>query len=168
MAESGTRRKDVTSARGSLNGYQKGHCFYCYVPIDAANGTARTEGGLILLESAKPGLCDVDHFFPHALSSQVPGVNWDGVWNLVLACPDCNRGEGGKFARIPATEYLRRLNRRNEYLIGSHHPLRETLIAQTGETLQARWEYLKKVDRIATDLLPGERWKTEEREAPAF
>ena len=48
MAESGTRRKDVTSARGSLNGYQKGHCFYCYVPIDAADGTARTEGGLIL------------------------------------------------------------------------------------------------------------------------
>ena len=109
-----------------------------------------------------------DHFFPQALSSQVPGVNWDGVWNLVLACPDCNRGEGGKFARIPATEYLRRLNRRNEYLIGSHHPLRETLIAQTGETPQARWEYLKKVDKIATDLLPGERWKTEEREAPAF
>ena len=46
--------------------------------------------------------------------------------------------------------------------------LRETLIAQTGQTPQARWEYLKKVDRIATDLLPGERWKTEEREAPAF
>ena len=44
VAESGTRRKDVTSARGSLNGYQKGHCFYCYVPIDAADGTARTEG----------------------------------------------------------------------------------------------------------------------------
>ena len=168
VAESGTRRKDVTSARGSLNGYQKGRCFYCYVPIDAADGTARTEGGLILPDSAKPGLCDVDHFFPHALSSQVPGVNWDGVWNLVLACPDCNRGEGGKFARIPAPEYLLRLNRRNEYLIGSHHPLRETLIAQTGETPQLRWEYLKKVDRIATDLLPGERWKTEEREAPAF
>ena len=70
--------------------------------------------------------------FPHALSSQVTGVNWDGVWNLVLACPDCNRGEGGKFARIPAPEYLRRLNRRNEYLVGSHHPLRETLITQTG------------------------------------
>ena len=138
------------------------------MPIDAADGTARAEGGLILPESAKPGLCDVDHFFPHALSSQVPGVNWDGVWNLVLVCPDCNRGEGGKFARIPATEYLCRLNRRNEYLIGSHHPLREMLIAQTGETPQARWKYLKKVDRIATDLLPGERWKTEEREAPAF
>lgn len=87
VAESGTRRKDVTSARGSLNGYQKGHCFYCYVPIDAADGTARTEGGLILPESAKPGLCDVDHFFPHALSSQVPGVNWDGVWTWCWRAP---------------------------------------------------------------------------------
>lgn len=128
----------------------------------------RAEGDLILPKSDKPGLCDVDHFFPHVLSPRVPEVNWDGVWNLVLACPDCNRGEGGKFARIPALEYLSRLNRRNEYLIGSHHPLRETLIAQTGQTPQARWEYLKKVDRIATNLLPGERWKTEEREAPAF
>ena len=72
VAESGTRRKDVTSARGSLNGYQKGHCFYCYVPIDAADGTARTEGGLILPESAKPGLCDVDHFFPHACRPRCP------------------------------------------------------------------------------------------------
>lgn len=82
--------------------------------------------------------------------------------------PRLHRGEGGKFARNPAPEYPLRLNRRNEYLIGSHHPLRETLIAQTGETPQLRWEYLKKVDRIATDHLPGERWKTEEREAPAF
>lgn len=41
VAESGMRRKDVTSARGSLYGYQKGHCFYCYAPIDAADGTAR-------------------------------------------------------------------------------------------------------------------------------
>lgn len=41
VAESGTRRKDVTSARGSLNGYQKGHCFYCYAPIDAADGTVK-------------------------------------------------------------------------------------------------------------------------------
>ena len=168
VAESDARRKDVTSARGSLNGYQKGHCFYCYAPIDAADGTLKAESGLILPKSAKPDLCDVDHFFPYALASQVPEVNWDGVWNLVLACPECNRGAGGKFARIPATEYLERLNRRNEYLIGSHHPLRETLIAQTGATPQLRWEYLKKVDRIATGLLPGERWQAEQREAPAF
>lgn len=168
VAESDARRKDVTSARGSLNGYQKGHCFYCYAPIDAADGTVRTEDGLVLPPGKKPNLCDMDHFFPHALAGQVPEVNWDGVWNLVLACPDCNRGAGGKFARIPATEYLERLNRRNEYLIGSHHPLRETLIAQTGATPQLRWEFLKKVDRITSGLLPGERWKAEQREASVF
>lgn len=170
VAESGARRKDVTSARGSLGGYQKGHCFYCYAPIDAADGIGPTgiEGGLILPRCTTAPLCDVDHFFPHALASQVSDVNWDGVWNLVLACPDCNRGTGGKFARIPATDYLERLNCRNEYLIGSHHPLRETLIAQTGATPEARWNYLKKVDKVASDYLPGERWRTEQREASAF
>ena len=163
IAESGARRKDVTSARGSLDGYQKGHCFYCYAPIDVTGGKASS----ILIPNA-PELCDVDHFFPHALAQHVTDVNWDGVWNLVLACPECNRGEGGKFARIPCAEYLERLNRRNEYLIGSHHPLRETLIAQTGATARDRWNYLKKIDRVATMLLPGERWKTEQKAAPAF
>ena len=88
--------------------------------------------------------------------------------HLVLVCPDCNRRTGGKFARIPAMDYLERLNRRNEYLIGSHHPLRETLITQTGTTPEARWNYLKKVDKVASDYLLGERWRTEQREAPVF
>lgn len=43
------RRTTVTSARAALNGYQKGHCFYCFAPIT-------TDGGE---EGA-----DVDHFFP--------------------------------------------------------------------------------------------------------
>lgn len=166
IAESGARRKPVTSARGSLNGYQKGHCFYCYAPILAAGEAS--PNGLILPGRAEAPLCDVDHFYPHALASQVPEVNWDGVWNLVLACPECNRGQGGKFARVPAQEYAERLNRRNECLIASHHPLRETLIAQTGATPAERWNFLKKVDKVASDLLPGSRWRTEQREAPAF
>lgn len=121
VAETGARRKDVTSARGSLGGYQKGHCFYCYVSIDAADGVGSTgaEGGLVLSGRTDAPFCDVDHFFPHTLASQAPDVNWDGVWNLVLACPDCNRGTGGKFARVPATDYLERLNRRNEYLMAA-------------------------------------------------
>lgn len=170
IAESGIRRKDVTSVRGSLGGYQKGHCFYCYAPINAADGIGpkRTEGGLFLPGRTGTTLCDVNHFFPHTLASQVPDVNWDGVWNLVLACPVCSRGAGGKFARIPAADYLERLNRRNEYLIGSHHPLRETLIAQTGAAPEARWSFLKKVDKVASDYLPGERWHAEQHEAPVF
>ena len=31
-ADESLRRKDITSARGALNGYQKGKCFYCYHP----------------------------------------------------------------------------------------------------------------------------------------
>ncbi len=169
IAESGARRKPVTSARASLNGYQKGHCFYCYAPIEVEDRNGQAPTALLLPNGhGSPAPCDVDHFFPHALIQQVPEVNWDGVWNLVLACPDCNRGQGGKFARIPESGYLLRLARRNEYLISSHHPLRETLIAQTGTTPQQRRSFLKKVDKVASDLLPGERWRTAQRMAPAF
>lgn len=90
-----------------------------------------------------------------------PDVNLDGVWNLVLTCPACNRGEGGKFARVPATKYLTRLHKRNEFLISSHHPLRETIIRQTGATEQERRAFLASVDQRAIDALIH-RWETPE------
>ena len=184
MLDDDLRRRSVTSARGALNGYQKGHCFYCFGLISAAerqedeepklvysDEPSRLEYAFVSLEADEPDreLCDVDHFFPHALSREMRGVNLDGVWNLVLACKDCNRGPGGKFARIPDAKYLDRLYRRNEYLIISHHPLREALIAQTGANAQERWRFLKSVDKRAAELLPGARWSsTEQREAAAF
>ncbi len=177
------RRRSVTSARGALNGYQKGHCFYCFDSIFAAtkedddepkpvlsDEPSRVEYAFISLEEEEPEheLCDVDHFFPHILSREMKGINLDGVWNLVLACKDCNRGVGGKFARIPDEKYLDRLYRRNEYLIISHHPLREALIVQTGANPRDRWRFLKEVDKRATELLPGEKWSIEQRQAAAF
>ncbi|MRX81096.1 HNH endonuclease domain-containing protein [Eggerthella guodeyinii] len=182
------RRRNVTSARGALNGYQKGSCFYCFSGVNAADGSelqgkhpnilssnasSRYEYAVVSLEqpiknSRTAPLCDVDHFFPHVLGRVVRDTNFDGVWNLVLACPDCNRGEGGKFARIPILSYLERLHRRNEYLITSHHPLRETIIAQTGANSQERWKFLCHVDKIATDLLPGARWSTEQLAGAVF
>ena len=45
---------------------------------------------------------------------------------------------GGKFDKIPQINLLGRLSRRNEFLIGSHHPLRETLVSQTGTTVSER------------------------------
>lgn len=150
------RRRDVTSVRGALDGYQKGHCFYCYARINAEEDTKDAP------------LCDVDHFLPHALGRVMPQVNLDGVWNLVLACPDCNRGEGGKFSRIPAKKYLERLHRRNEYLITSHHPLRETIIAQTGASPKARWEFLSRAYAVAEVVLPGAKWEAEQREEATF
>ena len=145
------RRKDVTSARSALNGYQKGKCFYCFRDITVADGTANT--------------CDVDHFFPHTLQPHFPDISLDGVWNLVLACPECNRGAGGKFARVPSVTYLTRLHKRNEFLISSHHPLRETILKQTGATEPERRAFLKQVDQRAIDILVH-RWETEQA-APA-
>lgn len=142
-ADQTLRRKDVTSARGALNGYQKGKCFYC--------------GDNISIEPQSSNLCDVDHFFPHCLQKFLPEVNLNGVWNLVLSCRNCNRGEGSKFAQIPDIPYLQKLYQRNEYLISSHHPLRETLMLQTGMTSSARRDFIKLVDQRAINIAQH-RW----------
>lgn len=146
-------RRNVTSARNALNGYQKGKCFYCFDGITVVQG----------LENS----CDVDHFFPHVLQPHFPDVNLDGVWNLVLACPPCNRGPEGKFAGVPELKYLERLHKRNEFLISSHHPLRETIIQQTGRTEQERIQFLKMMDNRAINLLVH-RWDTQQRGAATF
>jgi hypothetical protein len=67
------RRRSITGAREALNGYQKGHCFYCFAPIS-------------LLNDAGTG-CEVDHVFAWSLGPFAGGAQVDGIWNLVLACP---------------------------------------------------------------------------------
>ena len=56
----------------------------------------------------------------------------------MLTCRRCNRGECGKFAQVPAIPYLERLRKRNEFLINSHHPLRETIINQMGKSEEVK------------------------------
>ena len=102
---------------------------------------------------------DVDHFFPHKLRYCADGKAIDGVSNLVLACQECNRGEGGKFDRLPSLDLLERLHQRKEYLISSHHPLRETLIRQTGLTSKHRIKTLQDVYNCSTVTLASEKWK---------
>jgi len=135
------RRKNVTSCRGALNGYQKGKCFYSFSDISAI--------------TSSDSLCDVDHFFPHTLKQypEFAGINLDGVWNLVLSSRQCNRGTGGKSAKIPVLDLVKRLSRRNEFLIHSHHPLRETLINQTGKTSRQRNALLQQIYQKAVDRL---------------
>ena len=82
------RRINITSCKDSLNGYQKGKCFYCFREI-------------VLDNSDQEKLADVDHFFPHMLAEHLPGININGVWNLVLSCKECNRGVDGKSSQIP-------------------------------------------------------------------
>lgn len=132
------RRKPITSCRHALNGYQRGKCFYC----DAT-----------LILDGRELSTDVDHFFPHVLKGTGIGHPLDGVWNLVLACKVCNRGDKGKFARLPTERLLGKLSARNEYLISSHHPLRETLMRQTGVGELARRDFLQKTYQAALNIL---------------
>jgi 5-methylcytosine-specific restriction endonuclease McrA len=139
-----SRRVGLTSCRDALNGYQKGKCFYCFRDI-AVNGT-----------SAR--LADVDHFHPRTLIQLDQPLRLDGVWNLVLTCRDCNRGVDRKGSRLPARKYLERLDTRNEFLITSHHPLRETLMAQTGAGRQQRIAFLNSAYDLAWRYLIH-RWE---------
>ena len=135
------RSVDVTYCRDALSGYQKGAGFYPNAPIS--------------LDPDSPLLCDVDHFFPHTLK-QVPEfahINIDSVWNFVLAQQECNRGKNGKFARLPSIRLLEKLHTRNEYFIESHHPLRETIINQTGTTQRERRALLQAIYSQAKQAL---------------
>jgi hypothetical protein len=121
------RRRDITSVRDSLNGYQKGKCFYSFQDIS--------------VNRLDQKICEVDHFLPH-VNKQIHyknGANVNGVWNLVLADKDINLH---KRARIPEKRFLERLFNRNEFFIQSKHPLAETIINQTGFTRESRWKFL--------------------------
>lgn len=128
------RRKDVTSVRDALNGYQKGKCFYSYQDIS--------------VNPNHPQLCDVDHFLPHAnkIEHAKNGANVNGVWNLVLVEPSINREKSSK---VPDLKFLRRLFNRNEFYIDSKHPLAETIINQTGRTKEQRRRFLQSQYDIA-------------------
>lgn len=139
------KRKAVTSSRSALNGYQKGLCFYCFSNLHLTGEKLNA---------------DVDHFFPHKLKRTHQHMNLDGIWNLVLSCQSCNRGSKGKFDRIPSLRLLERLHTRNEFLIGSHHPLRETLIKQSGNTVEQRREFLL-MNYRTVQLNPQTAWEPE-------
>lgn len=151
--DSTRRRKSVTSSRDALNGYQMGYCFYCFDDIH--------------LDKEKESFPEVDHFFPHTLKQHGFGSIVDGVWNLVLACKDCNRGAGGKFASVPTEKLLSRLWTRNEFLIGSNHPLKETLIRQTGEQDTDRKTFLWDFYNQSWAILLHQ-WEPEEKGNPRF
>ncbi len=147
------KRKAITGCRDALNGYQKGKCFYCFSDIS------------VTPESAD--LADVDHFFPHTLKSHGLGDQIDGVWNLVLACQMCNRGENGKFMQLPDLRFLERLHHRHDFFIQCHHPLRETLINQTGDSEPERRRFLQAVYKTSKKLL-AMNWSPSYEHEPAF
>lgn len=152
VTDKSLRRVDITSARNALNGYQKGKCFYCFCDVDLNNQVVH-----------------VDHVFPHMLKSVFRAteidINLDGIWNLVLACSRCNLS---KSDQRPHQKYIERLFTRNEFFISSHHPLRETLINQTGSTPKERQVFLS---TIFNDLMIAgkmQNWLAPEEYPAAF
>ncbi len=130
------KRIDITSVRDSLNGYQKGKCFYSFQDIS--------------IQPKSEDLCEVDHFLPHInkTSHFNNGANINGVWNLVLADSATNRE---KSAKIPDIKFLKRLYNRNEFYIKSSHPLGETIINQTGHAPEKRRKFLQMQYDIAKE-----------------
>lgn len=147
------RRINITSVRDLLNGYQKGRCFYCFQDISIISGSSQ--------------LADVDHFHPWSLKKRGVGANLDGVWNLVLACVDCNRGNAGKFAKVPSHNLLDRLHVRNEYFISDKHQLMEILIEQTGKTMRKRAAFLQGIHNEAIAELIH-TWEPTAKADPTF
>lgn len=139
------RRIDVTSVRDSLNGYQKGKCFYSFQDISINKNDTNT--------------CAVDHFLPHLnkLEHAKQGANINGVWNLVLSDSSINLD---KKAKIPEKRFLERLFNRNEFYIESKHPLAETIINQTGQTKEMRRKFLEENYNLALSL-SIQKWKPE-------
>ncbi len=131
------KRKNISSARDSLNGYQKGKCFYSFQDIS--------------IKSGDDNLCAIDHFFPHVHKIQLNdnGANVNGIWNLVLADKNINND---KRAKVPEIKYLERLYKRNEFYIASKHPLGETIINQTGKTQAERKRFLQKQYDLSVNL----------------
>ncbi len=139
------RRIDITSVRDSLNGYQKGKCFYSFQDIS--------------INKNDINICEVDHFLPHInkLAHAQTGANINGVWNLVLTDSSINLH---KKAKIPEKRFLHRLFNRNEFYIESKHPLSETIINQTGLTKESRRRFLETQYNLAlTNSI--QQWKPE-------
>lgn len=137
------RRIDITSVRDSLNGYQKGKCFYSFQDFSILRNDIN--------------ICQVDHFLPHLnkLSHSQYGANINGVWNLVLADSYINLK---KKAKIPEKRFLERLFDRNEFFIESTHPLAETIINQTGKSKETRRKFLESQYNLALSL-SIQQWK---------
>lgn len=70
---------------------------------------------------------DIDHFIPFAY------VNDHQLWNLVIACKDCNRGANGKFEKLPDQNYLEKLKIRNKQIVKLMPGYKESILVDTYE-----------------------------------
>jgi hypothetical protein len=112
-------RVNLRSALNVLLPYQKGRCFYCnkMINVNASN-----------LDHDFP---DVDHFFSFSYLNKfdIRPLTSNGIWNLVVACLECNRGNNGKFDKPPKNIFFDKLLTRNILFTEEHkHSLKNSIL----------------------------------------
>lgn len=78
------------------------------------------------------------------------GPDLNAVWNLVVTHAACNRGKGGKGARMPTLAEIGALHARNEAIVLSPHPLSKAITRLTGTSEANRASYLQAVLNMAS------------------
>ena len=120
----GQARVNLRSAVDILLPYQHGRCFYCHKWINTN------------AEHDEHDFPDVDHVIAHSAfnSSEVLSqLNANGMWNLVVACMECNRGRNGKFDRPVTSDIYEQLIDRNTLFTHEHkHSLKNTILLSLG------------------------------------
>ncbi len=114
-----SERVNLRSAVNILLPYQHGDCFYCRKKVN------------VFAEKDEHDFPDVDHLLPFAFLSRfnIYPLTPNGIWNLVIACKECNRGPNGKFDRPPKKEYFYRLLSRNILFTEEHrHTLKNAIL----------------------------------------
>ena len=141
-------RTNLRSAVPILLPYQHGCCFYCNKKI---NTSATSE------DSDFP---DVDHYVPHTFFKglEINHINPDGIWNLVIACKECNRGTGGKFDRIPSNDYEIKIINRNILFTEEHrHSLKNSILLSLNA--KNHIEVKSKMNSIFENFKIFEKWR---------
>ena len=110
----GYTRKNLTNNIPFLMGYQGNVCFYC--------GEVMTD-------------IHVDHVLPRQI------IQRDDIWNLVLAHDHCNQM---KSDLLVGPNYIDKLIKRNENIMGSNHPWKSKIQTDLGNTSKKRRSNLRK------------------------
>jgi len=153
------RRAALRPVFPTLLPYQKGLCFYCRRGIKLSAVHHDENFG------------DVDHCIPRSVLQKIyrAGIdtraNLNGIWNLVIACQRCNRGEGGKFDQIPALQYYEQLCVRNQRFALEHaHSLRYAIFWSLNASSVD--EIIEKMQEIWNLVPRTDRWRPKEMASP--
>jgi len=112
-------RVNLRSAVNVLLPYQHGNCFYCNKKINVCSNKEEHD------------FPDVDHLLPFKFLSafDIHPLSPNGIWNLVIACQECNRGCNGKFDKPPKKLFFDKLLNRNLLFIEEHrHSLKNSIL----------------------------------------